>query len=629
MVPDARASDARGMQGAGASGGAAIDGRSHPLIAVVGAACDSIATAVEAAGIPPDAVRHVRHVNDVPAAPAIVIIDLRDGDPLANAALAYVAASVACARLETILLIGDTPPRRELVAGGWARVVPANRPDRIAAAIATARGELRARALVAQTRAQARRGERRLAAMLAACEDEIAILDARGTVVKGNVHEAPPGGVDHDPRVGASALAELHPDDRVRARDRLAQLVARPDARDRMRVRRRHGDGTYHVFEVFAHNLLHDDEVAGVIVRFRDVTDDDVAQAALRVSEARLELIAARLPIVLWIADPVAGRCDYVSPFFEQLWGRPASDLLADASVWCAGIHADDRAGVLAPTAPLTRPLTYNFRVIRPDGGVSFVDCHRTPVRDTRGQIVHVVGVAIDMTERRALEQQLIEAHALAPLAHLAGSVAHDFNNIIGGTEMLVSVLKSAANDPQMRDDLESISQLTARGMALTRRLLDFVRRRPAVMEPVSVDAVCRGMVGILRLLVGPGVEVSLESPDVLPDVLADRTQLEQMILNLAINARDAMNGRGTLRIAVCSTGATVRLSVEDTGCGMDEATRARVFEPFFTTKAAGSGLGLSTVAAAVRAHRGTIRVQSEVDAGCVFDIDLPIFVRL
>jgi PAS domain S-box-containing protein len=256
-----------------------------------------------------------------------------------------------------------------------------------------------------------------------------------------------------------------------------------------------------------------------------------------------------------------------------------------------------------------------------------------------------MTGFIRDITERRALEEQLRQSQKLEAIGRLAGGVAHDFNNILmsimGSAELLLMDLPPG--DPACSEATE-IKQSVERGAGLTRQLLAFSRRQATRTQRFALGSVIRGMDTMLRRLIGPEIEFVIVSGADAVEVVADRGQFEQVVMNLVINARDAMpeGGRLTVRLdaihlegtqAVAlvegNTGDYARLSVSDTGTGMDEQTRAKLFEPFFTTKeqGKGTGLGLSIVYGIVKQSGGFINVVSEPGRGAAFFIYLPLAV--
>ena len=260
-----------------------------------------------------------------------------------------------------------------------------------------------------------------------------------------------------------------------------------------------------------------------------------------------------------------------------------------------------------------------------------------------------VVGFGIDITARCEaqaarvrLEAQLLQAQRLESLGRLAGGVAHDFNNLLtvinGYCDLL---LLSDGSDPAAwRRDLELVRQAGERAVALTHQLLAFSRKQVVCLQPVAINAVVSEVVELSRRLIGENIELAVVADPASGQVFADRAQLHQMLMNLVINARDAMPGGGSLCVQVSgvsltperaaqlevSPGSYVRLTVADTGGGMDEHVRQHLFEPFFTTKPAGrgTGLGLSTVYGIVRSLHGAIDVDSRPGEGATFEIYLP-----
>jgi PAS domain S-box-containing protein len=303
----------------------------------------------------------------------------------------------------------------------------------------------------------------------------------------------------------------------------------------------------------------------------------------------------------------------------EQLLQKPALDL----------VHPEDRERVRdrirgieekrEPSPPRT------VRLLARDGSTRFAE--------TRGMISgdQVVVIARDIAERRRsaeLEEQLQHSQKMEVIGRLAGGIAHDFNNVLttirGYGDLL---LERVPGGSPAYDAAQHIRRSAIRAAGLTEQLLVFTRRRPPQPRPVQLNDVVRQMGGLLTRVIGEDITLELRLQPFLPRVRADAGQMEQMILNLAINARDAMAKGGRLTIETHGHGSKrVRLTVEDDGVGMDEETRRRIFEPFFTTKAAGkgTGLGLSIVLAIVEQSGGTIQVDSEAGHGARFHVFLP-----
>ncbi len=337
-------------------------------------------------------------------------------------------------------------------------------------------------------------------------------------------------------------------------------------------------------------------------------------------------------------------RIEHVNPAFERLTGRAAG-----------AARGRSLLDVLAPDAAATEPGRELLRAVgegRPwsgeltgarAGGAPFdARVSVAPVRDGSGTVTHLVLSARDVTEERRGEERRRHAQKLEAIGTLAGGVAHDFNNLLTAIEGYAALaLEELPPGSPVREDVEEIRRAGARAAELTRQLLAFGRRQ--VLDPESLDpnAVVDGIQRMIRRLIGEHVELSVDlQPGAWP-VRADRGQLEQVLVNLAVNARDAMPGGGRLAVSTANVtlpegearaiidgvaGEHVRIRVADTGVGMSPELVARVFEPFFTTKepGKGTGLGLSTVHGIVKQSRGFVGVSSAPGAGTTFDVYLP-----
>jgi two-component system cell cycle sensor histidine kinase/response regulator CckA len=365
------------------------------------------------------------------------------------------------------------------------------------------------------------------------------------------------------------------------------------------------------------------------------------AEEALRRSEERSQLLLEHISDVVMVVDEQL-TIRYVSPSVTRLLGYLPDDLMGRRCVDVA--HADDihviERFVRPASSETAESAPRELRVRHASGEWRLLEVTVANLAE-RADLQGLVLTGRDVTERQRLEGQLRQAQKMESIGRLAGGVAHDFNNlltaIIGFSELLLE--NTPVTNPA-RHDLEAIQKAAEHGAALTRQLLAFSRRQ--VMEPTIVDLneLVRGLEPILRRLLGEDVELDVRE-GVLPPVHVDRGQLEQVLMNLSVNARDAMPDGGKLIIetsqvvlnaeyveqrSYARTGSHVLLTVSDTGTGMDASTRARIFEPFFTTKALGkgTGLGLSTVYGIVKQSGGHIEVFSEHGYGSTFQVYLP-----
>ena len=269
----------------------------------------------------------------------------------------------------------------------------------------------------------------------------------------------------------------------------------------------------------------------------------------------------------------------------------------------------------------------------RKDGKQIHVSLTISPIRDGAGKVTGISHIARDITERKELETQLRQTQKLESLGVLAGGLAHDFNNLLTGIMGNASLAMTdvAPSDPT-HAHLSEILQASERAALLVRQMLAYAGKGQFVVEPLNLSAQVSEIVPLLRTSVSRLVTLELYLDQHLPVVEADRAQIQQLIMNLAINAAEAIGDRpGTVTITTSSreTDAEqqVVLEVKDNGCGMDEETRTRIFDPFFTTKFTGRGLGLAAVMGIIRAHRGTISVESAPGRGSTFTVVLPATV--
>ena len=360
------------------------------------------------------------------------------------------------------------------------------------------------------------------------------------------------------------------------------------------------------------------------------------AEQAVRASEERFRQLADNIQDVFWMKDLIAQQVIYVSPAYEKIWGRTCESLYESSQDWLRGVHPLDRARVRKAAQAKQSIGEYDekFRIVRPDGMVRWVRDRAFPIQDSSGTVVRVAGLAEDITEYQQLEQQVRQAAKMEALGRLAGGVAHDFNNLLTVIRGYCSFLLQSIPDGDVRhSQLVEIRKAADRGAGLTQQLLLFSRGQAVQPKVVDLNIVLERMLEMVQRLVGEDVQITTTPGAQLWPVKLDMGQLEQVIVNLAVNARDAMPQGGCLYIETMNVpgepdkpASMVRLIVRDTGCGMDEATKMQVFEPFFTTKkpGKGTGLGLATVHGIVTKSDGTIQVQSATGQGSTFIIEFP-----
>jgi PAS domain S-box-containing protein len=386
------------------------------------------------------------------------------------------------------------------------------------------------------------------------------------------------------------------------------------------------------------------DELAFLGVAINGMLEDlEKSQIERHEGRARLAMMIERMPAVLWTTDKtlrytssMGAGLDSLGVKSGGLTGKTLAEYFETTDAQHPSINAHWRA--LAGES-LTYELHWQKRIF---------ESHVRPLRGPDGEIIGVIGVALDITDRKQLADQLRQSQKLQAVGEPAGGVAHDFNNLLmvvkGHAEMLLDRLPGASADRQSpaRQNVEQIQQAAERAAGLTRQLLAFSRMQVLQPRVLDLNEVVAGMIQMVSRVIGANIELAFLPGANLGRVKADPSQIEQVALNLVVNARDAMPDGGRLTIetsnvqldrdyatehAVVDPGPYVMLTVSDSGIGMDAATQARIFEPFFTTKSQGrgTGLGLATVYGVVKQSGGYVWVYSEVGHGTTFKVYLPM----
>jgi PAS domain S-box-containing protein len=491
----------------------------------------------------------------------------------------------------------------------------------------------------------AREGEARLRSLVAHASDLITTLEPDGTIRFASPSIERILGYAPDAVIGSKLMALVHPDDEARVVAFLQDAIGLPGVTSPAEWRLRCRDGSWLHVENVGTNLLPGPSARGLVLNTRDVTDRRRIEEALRRSEERYRLVSRATKDVVYdwhIASDAVTWNDGIA----TVLGYSAHDVRPQLGWWDANIHPDDRARVLATLeaaiAGGSASWTGEYRFRRRDGSYAQVQDGGYIVRDDSGEAVRMIGSMQDITSRKQLEEQLRQSQKMDAVGRLAGGIAHDFNNLLTvikcHSELLLEELAQASSQ---HEEVRDIQKAAERATALTRQLLAFSRKQLLQPRVIDLNAVVGEVEPMLRRLIGEDIGIATMLDPALGRTMSDPSQLEQLLVNLAVNARDAMPGGGTLTIetanidlddqhelrhAVAQPGPYVMLVVGDDGCGMDADTRARAFEPFFTTKPAGqgTGLGLSTVYGIVQQSGGYISVQSEPGRGTTFRIYLP-----
>jgi PAS domain S-box-containing protein len=365
--------------------------------------------------------------------------------------------------------------------------------------------------------------------------------------------------------------------------------------------------------------------------------DLDRAQTERDRDRARLGTVMEKMPAVLWTTDKDLRFTSSVGAGLEHLGLR--TNQLVGTSVYD---YFRTRDSEFAPIAAHSKALAGESVTYEMDWEKRAFESHVQALRDGEGQVIGVIGVALDITDRRQLADQLRQSQKMQAVGQLAGGVAHDFNNLLmvvkGHAELLLNRVPSSS---PLRHSIEQVDRAADRAASLTRQLLAFSRMQVLQPRVLDLNEVVGGMTKMFSRVIGENIEMAFLPGSNLGRVKADPGQIEQVLLNLVVNARDAMPEGGRVTIETSNVqldrdysakhhniqpGPWVMLTVSDTGCGMDAQTQSRIFEPFFTTKAQGkgTGLGLATVYGVVKQSDGFIYVYSEVGQGTTFKIYLP-----
>ena len=363
-----------------------------------------------------------------------------------------------------------------------------------------------------------------------------------------------------------------------------------------------------------------------------EIAARDRAEAELGRTSEILSAIVRSSPVATQAFD-LDRNVTIWNPASERTFGWTAEEVVGKP-LPLSMTPPDDRMPSAARIArTISGDVTTGDRVRRvtKDGEERWIDIYAAPLRDRRGRTVGVAGQLVDVTERVQLEAQLLHAQKMEAIGLLASGLAHDFNNTLTVAGGFAELIKTETNDGQIATDAAAIVEVVDKARELTRRLLAVARDTSRPSEPVDVCDVVVDLAPLLRHLLGGEVEVELDLPDRPMVACLDTAQLEQALINLAVNARDAMPDGGTITIGIQEAdGAFVEVFVRDTGTGIPADVLARVFEPFFTTKPTGkgSGLGLAMVSGFAARAGGEVKVASEPGAGTTIAIRLPELER-
>ncbi len=470
--------------------------------------------------------------------------------------------------------------------------------------------------------------------------DTIMTVDRDGTVLF--INRTQRGG-RRNQIVGLSILDQVAPEFRTKTHELLERVFDSGEPAS-YEYRGTNGEGETAWFSSRMGPIWSDHGVVAVALISSDITDRKAAEADLVAWKNRYEAVIQASGQIIYDWDPLRDVVTFGGSLEKTLGYRP-EEMPTSISGWAELIHPEDRDDFLRRTEEIHKPgesFHLEYRIKKRDGEYLIVkdDCYSA--LDANGRIVQMLGFIGDMSRQRALESQLRHSQKMEAFGRLAGGVAHDFNNLLtvisGYNDIVLTDL--SANDPR-RECVEEIGKAADRAAALTGQLLAFSRQQVLQPRILDLNAVLADTTKMLRRLIGEDIHFVMEPAEKIGYIKADLGQLENVLVNMAVNARDAMPEGGTLKVKTsCATvdpnhpeigrglapGDYVVLSVSDTGVGMSDSVKERIFEPFFTTKAIGhgTGLGLATCYGIVKQSGGYICVDSKLGCGSTFHVYLP-----
>jgi PAS domain S-box-containing protein len=389
-------------------------------------------------------------------------------------------------------------------------------------------------------------------------------------------------------------------------------------------------------------NTLRTEGVPHPIVRgmARDVTERVRAEKALFATEERFRQLAESIHEVFYLTEVPGHRLLYVSPAYEQVWGNTCQSLYESPESFLGAVHPEDRDAARHAFVS-HQPFLHEYRIIRPDGSVRWISDRGFPVRDAKGEVYRLAGIAEDITERKQAEQALQESQAalarvarIATMGELTASIAHEINQPLAAvaTNASASLHWLSVQPPNLAEAREAMANAMKeanRASSVIARIRALLKKASPELRPVDMNEVVREVLALVRSeLIRGGVTAKMKLATGLPAVLGDRVQLQQVILNLIMNAIDAMSTISdrprTLLIKSAKDAEGVLIQVQDSGKGLDPENSDRMFESFFTTKPEGIGIGLSISSSIVEAHGGSLSAKARASHGATFEFTLP-----
>ncbi len=489
-------------------------------------------------------------------------------------------------------------------------------------------------------------------------------IDREGRIVRVNRTEAEMLGYDRKEMLGRYVYEFVNESEREAAKESIRRKIQGDQPLqyfERPYIRK---DGE-EILVAIEERMVYDEngEVAGIRSALQNITDRKLAEEKLMESERQLQRAQQVGRIGSWNTNIQRNEVSWSDQVY-RLFGLEKQEFDGKRSTFFSFVHPEDRQLVIdasLDTVSNGTPYDIDHRVIRPDGTIIWVNEQAEAILDEKGNVIGLTGTVQDITERKRsedeqakLQEQLRQAQKMEAIGQLAGGVAHDFNNLLTGIIGNLSLAAMRSSDETVRY-MDNAKKAADRAAALVQQLLAFGRKSRIELRPVDLNKIVHEVATLARETIDRRIEIDIHTKDYLPKVLADPTQMNSVLMNLCVNARDAIgqamrmlsaDEEGTVQYAItietenvlvgeqyCETrsyarpGRFVVLGISDNGIGMDQQTQERVFEPFFTTKkrGEGTGLGLATAYGIIKQHNGWINIYSEPNKGTTFKIYLPV----
>lgn len=464
--------------------------------------------------------------------------------------------------------------------------------------------------------------------------DAVVVLEADGTIRTANRKACHLAGIAPDRIVGRRVWDLLDPTKAARAKRHVEDVT--------------HGKEHVRYREVFLDRTVNADRVLDIVLWpvgerqvaavARDITEQERAEQALTESEQRFRELAENITEVFWALDVQTEKVTYVSPAYEEVWGRARARLYHRPLAWLRNVHGPDRPAVKRLIRHARKGLACDarLRLDREDGSLRWVWNRVFPIRDADDKLVRLVGLAEDVTDQVRLQEVLVSRQRLRAMAELSAGVSHNLNNMLTGVLGPVQLLERSVDDPDVLLEVREIKAAAERARDLVRRLHQSTHVfGDDVLEPVDVGETVRMALSTTRPWwarvddgAGSHVVITVDCQETLC-VQGSQVGLHDMLAGLIVNAVEAMPDGGRLAIQGCPADQGVRLTVTDSGVGMEEEVRRRAFEPFFTTKAeVGHGLGLAAAHATVTRWGGQVEATSKPGEGTTLTLWLPAWKK-